>query len=188
MVPLGQRVRAIGDRLLTVRLDVVVCGRVHREERRVAKAAREVRLRLGQLDGEGLVVDNFEALELLALLEALDRLEVVRAEQRVFYRVVPCVDEVLGGHCGAVGPLRVLQGDAVACVAFRLDGLGDIVLHFAVAVVIDQACEDLVDDAAATGLVDVARYERVLRLRAVDKNVVVATAGGAFSATICRIV
>ena len=92
-----EHVRAVADRVLTERLDVLEGRLGQREERRVAEAEREVRLGLLELDREGQVVDDLEARELrvLVVAEALDRLEEVARELLVREEraVVPGVDE-----------------------------------------------------------------------------------------------
>ena len=103
-----EHVRAVADRVLTERLDVLERRLGQREERRVAEAQREVRLGLLELDREGRVVDDLETRQLVDVLvvaEALDRLEEVARELRVVESgtVVPRVDEGLGGDRLAVG-------------------------------------------------------------------------------------
>ena len=179
VVPLGQLVRAIGDGVLAVGVHVLVCGLVERVEGGVTQLAREVLLRAVQGDGEGVVVHNLEALELLdALLEALDVGEERGGQLVVGHGVVPRVDEVLGGDRGTVGEGGLLELDGeLRVVVVRLDGLSQLVVCLAVAVVVHEAGVEGLDNASAADLVGVGRDERVLRLGAVDDDDPVAGAG-----------
>ena len=177
MVPLRELVRAVGDRALTVGIDVVVGARVHREVGRVAEAGGEVGLRLVQLDGEGFVIDDLQTLHLgLALLVAQDGLEEVGTEKRVLHGVVPRLDKILSSDGGSVGPLSVFQGDAVGLVALEFDGLRQLVVGFALTVVVHETGVNVIHDPAAAVLVGVARDKRVLRLDAASEDVVVTAA------------
>lgn len=176
VVPLLELVWTVADWVLTECVHVVKCGFRKREECGVSQAQWEVGLRLGELDGEGGVVDDLEAFHGLdAFFVAEDGLKEVGGQRAVSYVVVPCVDKALSGNWGAIGEgLAVFDGDAVGLVTFEFDGLCNIVDRGAVDVVVDQAGEDAVDDATATYFVGVAWDERVLWLSAVDEDVVVA--------------
>ena len=178
VVPLGQLVGAVGDRVFTVGVDVVVRARVHRVVGGVAQSGDEVGFRLVQLDGERLVVDDLEALHLgLALFVAQDWLEEVSAQKGVLDGVVPRLNKIFGGDRGAVGPLDVvLERYAVGLVPLKIDGFSELVMRVAFPVVIHEAGEDVFHDAAAAGLVGVARNQRVLWLAAVSEDVVVTAA------------
>ena len=187
VVPLSKLVRAVADRVLAVCSEVIECRLVHWVEGGVAQAQREVGFWLGQLDGERLIVHNLQALERLALFEAQDGLEEVGAEHCVLNNLVPGVDEVLGGHRGAVGPLDVIaQGHAVGLFTLQLNGLCHLVVGHAVLVKVDKTRVDHIDDVAAADLIGIAWDERVLRLGAASGDVVAAVCaagGGAVRAT-----
>ena len=64
----------------------------------------------------------------------------------------------------------ILDGDAISLFAFELDGFCNIVDWGAVNIVVDQTSEKAIDDAAASDLVGVSGYERVLRLGWIQRN------------------
>ena len=175
VIPAGELVRAVADRLLAEGLRVLVERFRQRGEALVTDLDREGGVRLVHGDDEGVVVDDLEAGELLVALQAV-LLQVVialdgREEGRTLLGVLrvrgvaPRLGEGFGVHRGAVGELpALLEGDGVfAGVGIRLDGLGDFVLRVALVVEAHQAGEHQFDRAAAASFVGVARDERVLR-------------------------
>lgn len=169
-------VRTVADRLLAEGLRILVEGFRQRGESAVADLDGEHGVRLVQVDGELVVVDDLEAFELLVALEVLGVLQLVEAldggeERGALLRVLgvgdvaPGLGEGFGGHWGAVSELpAALDLDVeLGAVVIGLDGLGDFVLRVALRVVGNQTGEQQVDRDAAAGLVGVARDERVLR-------------------------
>ena len=188
MVPLFEDVRSVTDRLLAVCLDVIECGIVHRVEGGVAEAQREVSLRLSELDSEGVVIHNLQAFHLLHTLGvALDGLEEGRCLERILHSVVPRLNEVLSLHRGTVRELSVLaKGNGVLLGVLGLDLLCDLVVLFALRVVVDETRVEHVDRATATVFSGVCRNEGVLGFRTVDDDVVVATARAAVTRASCE--
>ena len=145
----------------------------------VAQTYLEVRDLFGGFDGEGVVVNDFEAahgLDLglgftsfvttLFVGVPLDRLEEVAGLLGIgaVGGPVPTGDEILSLDLGAVGELvSRLDLDGEVLVVLGLDGLGDVHLRLGgVRVVMDKAGCDGVEDISAAGLVGVGRNERVL--------------------------
>ena len=110
---MGELVRAVAHRSLAEGLRVLVEGLRQRGEGRVADLNREHGVGLVQVDGEGGVVHDLEAGELLVTLQtislepivALDGGEEGGALLGVLDvgHVGPGLGEGLGGHRGAVG-------------------------------------------------------------------------------------
>ena len=182
MIPVVQLVRAIGDRLLAEGLRILVEGLGQRGEGRVADLNREHGVGLVQVDGEGGVVHDLEAGELLVTLEAI-LLQIVIAgdggeEGGALLGVLgvghvgPGLGEGLSGHRSAVGelPARLDLDGVLGGVIVRGDGLGHFVGSLAVLVEGDQTGEQQVDRLAAAGFVGVARDQRVLRFGVVRSD------------------
>ena len=176
VVPGLELVRAVADRLLAEGLRILEEGFRQRSECGVADLDGEHGVGTVQVDGEFMVVDDLQALELFVALELVSILELVvaldggeegGAELGVLGvgRVAPCLGEGFGGHRGAVGELpTILELDGVlGGVIVGLDGLRHFVGGIALGVEGNQTCEQQVERLAAAGLVAVARDERVLR-------------------------
>jgi len=182
VIPVVQLVRAIGDRLLAEGLRILVEGLGQRGEGRVADLNREHGVGLVQVDGEGGVVHDLEAGELLVTFEAI-LLQIVIAgdggeEGGALLGVLgvghvgPGLGEGLSGHRSAVGelPARLDLDGVLGGVIVRGDGLGHFVGSLAVLVEGDQTGEQQVDRLAAAGFVGVARDQRVLRFGVVRSD------------------
>ena len=182
VVPVVQLVRAIGDRLLAEGLRILVEGLRQRGKGQVADLDREHGVGLVQVNGEGGVIHDLEAGELLVTLQTIS-LELIVAldggeEGGALLGVLdvghvgPGLGEGLGGHRGAVGELPAgLDLDGVlGGVIVRGDGLGHFVGSLAILVEGDQTGEQQVTRLAATGLVGVARDQRVLRFGVVRSD------------------
>ena len=170
----GDHVGAVTNGLLATGFHVFQ-GRVRkREVCGVAEALREVSCRGLKGNGERVVVNDLEAGQIAGafIIGASNRLEEVGGEHRFRCTLLPCVNEVVCFDLGAVGELlSFLQLDGPhARIFVRLDGFGHFHMGCAGCIVVNEACEDGVEDPAATGFVGVCRNQRVLWLRAVDRN------------------
>ena len=176
VVPRLELVRAVADRLLAEGLRILEEGFRQRGERGIADLDGEHRIGLVQIDGEFLIIDDLQTLELFITLElvsvlqrviALDGGEEGGAELGVLGvgRVAPCLGEGFGGHRGAVGKLpTILELDGVlGGVIVSFDGFRNLIGGIAFGIKRNQTCEQQVERLAAAGLVAVARDERVLR-------------------------
>ena len=179
VVPLLELVLAVADRALAEGLRIVVERLRQRGVGGVADADREGRVRAGELDGEGGVVDHGQAgqlgvriaLRILQVLIALDDREEGGIHHAVggVGGIAPGLGEGLGGHRGAVGegPAVVQRDGVLGAVLVGHDLLGDLVLGVALVVEGDELGEQHIDRVAAAGLVGVGGDQRVLRLAAV---------------------
>ena len=158
VVPGLELVRAVADRLLAEGLRILEEGFRQRSECGVADLDGEHGVGTVQVDGEFMVVDDLQALELFVALELVSILELVvaldggeegGAELGVLGvgRVAPCLGEGFGGHRGAVGELpTILELDGVlGGVIVGLDGLRHFVGGIALGVEGNQTCEQQVE-------------------------------------------
>ena len=79
MVPGIELVRAIGNRRLSEGLRILVEGFRHRIESRITQLGGERGIRLAQVDGELVIVDDLQTFKLLVTLEVVGVLQRVIA-------------------------------------------------------------------------------------------------------------
>ena len=191
VIPGLELVRTIADRSLTEGIRVLVEGFRQRSECGIAHLDGEHGIGLVQVDGELVIVDDLQTFKLLVTLEvvgvlqrviALDAGEEGGAQLRVLRigRIAPSLGEGLGGHIGAVSELpTILELDVVlGGVIVSLNGLSHFVGSIALGVEGNQAGEQQINRFATTGLVSVARNERVLRFGIVCGDDVGTFSGG----------
>ena len=176
MVPRLELVRTIANRLLAEGLRILEEGFRQRGKRGIADLDGEHRIGLVQIDGEFLIIDDLQTLELFITLELVSVLQLVialdggeegGAELSVLGigRVAPRLGEGFGGHRSAVGELpAILELDGVLSgVIVSFDGFCNLIGGIAFGIERNQTREQQVERLAAAGLVAVARDERVLR-------------------------
>ena len=191
VIPGLELVRTVADWSLTEGIRVIVEGFRQRSECGIAHLDGEHGIRLVQVDGELVIVDDLQTFKLLVTLEvvgvlqrviALDGGEEGRAQLRVLRisRIAPSLGEGLGGHIGAIGELpTILELDVVlGGVIVGGNGLSHFVGSIAFGVEGNQTGEQQINRLATTGLVGVARDERVLRFGIVCGDDVGTFSGG----------
>ena len=182
MPPRGELVRAVADRLLAERLEVLVRAGGQRQERHVAHLVVERGVGGGERDLERPVVDDLQAFELRVLVAVLVLQLVValdRREDRGTHLAVggvrgerPRLRVRLGGDLLAVGEFEaVAQLDRVlGGVVVRRDRLGVRVDQLAGAAERDETFEQLRHDLPAGEVVRVGRDEPARRFDVVDDD------------------
>ncbi len=183
MVPGIELVRAIGNRRLSEGLRILVEGFRHRIESRITQLGGERGIRLAQVDGELVIVDDLQTFKLLVTLEvvgvlqrviALDGGEEGRAQLRVLRisRIAPSLGEGLGGHIGAIGELpTILELDVVlGGVIVGGNGLSHFILGLAILIERHQPSEQQIDRTATAGFIGVARNQAILRFGVKCRN------------------
>ena len=183
MIPGTELVRAIGNRRLSEGLRILVEGFWQRIESRVTQLDGERGIRLAQVDGELVIVDDLQTFKLLVTLEvvgvlqcviALDGGEEGGADHAILGvgHVAPSLGEGLGGHIGAVSELpTILELDVVlGGVIIGSNGVGHFILGLAILIERHQSGEHQIDRTTTAGFIGVARNQAILRFGVKCRN------------------